>query len=232
MGKCGARCVKPPKINNLLWLISIQGLSKSGYSCEGHIFPIWPGRIDRICWRSHPVSPFRLWSRPSFLSTAISVDGGNPATHTGPSRGVCRMCQPSSNSKTFVCNILNSARGINSRFRVKKSQDLTMIQRLWKNSHLLWRLKFKLLGETVITTQLCTALLIYLRASELGILSKSPLLPPLLRVTVIEPISISLPATAFSISHTVNKLTETAVRASISTPVLPSQVVVAVHRIL
>ena len=58
-------------------------------------------------------------------------------------------------------------------------------------------------------------------------LVKSPLMPPAFLVTRIPSINISLPATAFSISQTVSKLTDTAVKASISTPVFPSQVAVA-----
>lgn len=59
-------------------------------------------------------------------------------------------------------------------------------------------------------------------------LSQSPLLPPLFFTTLIDPISISRPATALHMSHTVRHATLTPMSASISTPVLPSHSAVAV----
>lgn len=49
--------------------------------------------------------------------------------------------------------------------------------------------------------------------------SQSPLLPPRLLITMISPILIVLPATAFTISHTVKQASVQPVSASISTPV-------------
>lgn len=53
---------------------------------------------------------------------------------------------------------------------------------------------------------------------------KSPLLPPSFLETWIPSMDISFPATALSMSQTVRRAIDTAVKASISTPVFPSHV--------
>jgi len=59
-------------------------------------------------------------------------------------------------------------------------------------------------------------------------LFQSPLLPPLFSTTLISPRLISSPATALHMSQTVNPATETPIKASISTPVVPRHFAVQV----